>query len=71
MKQGMGVLFSKFIKKGGGSDFSHKKGGVGKIRGALFSHYPFLMSSFSGVCGMCVLCSFTQILSVFFVSHRK
>ena len=35
--EGGGVDFSKFLKKKGGgqvsSDFSHKKGGVGKIGG--------------------------------------
>ena len=31
----MGVEFSRFSKKGG-SDFSHKNGGVGKTGGVIF-----------------------------------
>ena len=29
----LGVEFSKFLQRKGGSDFSHKTGGVGKIEG--------------------------------------
>ena len=69
------VEFSKFFKKGWGSDFSLKKGGVGKIRGGCFKkgryhsfsyNSPFLVLSFSEflVCVyVCVFCLFTPFLS--------
>ena len=33
---GEGVEFFKFSRKRGGSDFSHKNGGIGKIGGVVF-----------------------------------
>ena len=53
--------FSKFSQKGGGSEFSHKKGGVGKIQGGnsrkggvslSSTNQPFVKLSVS-VCDVC------------------
>ena len=76
--------FSKFSKKegrgGGVSDFSHKKGGVGKIRFFLkkggvslifILTSPFQCYLFLSVWCVCVFCLFTPFLSVLLVYNRK
>ena len=74
------VWFFEIYPKIGGSDFPHKKGGVGKIGWAvlikveslffilndLFQWYLSLSDSY-----MYVFCFFTPFLSVFFVFQQK
>ena len=70
--------FLKLSKNEGGSDFSHKNRGVGKIGRFLFkktghhifSYWTFLMLSFFH-CVVCVSCPFTSLISAFVVFYRK
>ena len=73
----------KFNKKlrlgwGGGSDFSHKKGGFGKNRGVVlkkgvtyFHTNPFQYYLSECLFFLGVFCLFKPFLSVFFVFDRK
>ena len=78
--RGKGPVF-KIFSKGAGSEFSHKKGGVGKIGkvilkkgGFTYFHtdYMSLMSSFS-LCVMCVylLLIYTISINILFVSQEQ
>ena len=75
---GGGLSFRNFRKKGG-SDFSHKSGGVGKKGGGVSLIFILTLSSVifhrvSRVCVcvcVCVFCLFTPFLSVLLVFHRK
>ena len=68
----------------GGSDFSHKKGGVGLIVGVVLKKKGGVLLTFILTnpfqcylslnvwwVGVCVFCLFTPFLSVLFVFHRK
>ena len=78
--RGKGPVF-KIFSKGAGSEFSHKKGGVGKIGkvilkkgGFTYFHtdYMSLMPSFS-LCVMCVylLLIYTISINILFVSQEQ
>ena len=75
-----GVWFFEIYPKIGGSDFPHKKGGVGKIGWVVLIKGESLFFILNGLSQwylslsdsyMYVFCLFTAFLSVFFVFHEK
>ena len=75
-----GVWFFEIYPKIGGSDFPHKKGGVGKIGWVVLIKRESLFFILNGLSQwylslsdsyMYVFCLFTAFLSVFFVFHEK
>ena len=75
-----GVWFFEIYPKIGGSDFPHKKGGVGKIGWVVLIKGESLFFILNGLSQwylslsdsyMYVFCLFTSFLSVFFVFHEK
>ena len=75
-----GVWFFEIYPKIGGSDFPHKKGGVGKIGWVALIKGESLFFILNGLSQwylslsdsyMYVFCLFTSFLSVFFVFHKK
>ena len=75
IQKNRGLSFRNFLKKGWVQNFPikirvGKIGGCSKIGAITNINLPFLKLSFS-LCVVCLFCSFTPILSVFFVFHRK